>query len=404
MPNAARPPRLLVCTDTYPPQVNGVSVVTSLSIVGLAERGWEIVLAAPRYPAAARDAFPPDILRDGTSDVLLLPSAPLPFYPDIRLSLPNRTALLRLAQRYQPQLVHCATEFAIGWMGQWVARKANLPVVTSYHTDFSRYADAYGVSWLRPTVARHLGRFHGRASRTYTPSAPAAYDARALGAREVEVWGRGVDTTLFHPRQRSEALRAAYGRRDAFLFLHVGRLAAEKGVEQVVRAYARARDRLPAGAIHLVIAGAGPRADALRAMGTDGITFLGNLDRREILPRLYASADAFLFSSVTETLGLVVLEAMASGLPVIATPAGGVADHLRHGTNGLAYPAHDTDAMADAMVSLVLDRARAKALSRGARTTAESLDWCHELDRLDASFRDVVARHVAGGVAERAWR
>ncbi len=157
--------------------------------------------------------------------------------------------------------------------------------------------------------------------------------------------------------------------------------------------------------MHLVVAGAGPRADALRAMGTDGITFLGNLDRREVLPRLYASADAFLFSSVTETLGLVVLEAMASGLPVIATPAGGVADHLRDGENGVAYPAHDVDAMADAMVALVLDRERRERLARGARGTAEALDWRHELDRLDASYRDVIARHrAASGRADRAER
>jgi glycosyltransferase involved in cell wall biosynthesis len=365
-------------------------VVTSLSVVGLAERGWQVVIAAPRYPDTVRDAFPPEAMRAGTTDVLLLPSAPLPFYPDIRLSLPNRTALARLAARHRPHLVHCATEFSLGWLGQSVARERRIPIVTSYHTDFSRYTEAYGVAWLRPAVARHLGRFHQRAVRTYTPSAPAANDVRALGARDVQVWGRGVDTALFHPRQRSEALRAAYGRRDAFLFLHVGRLAAEKGVEHIVRAYALARARLPEGAVHLVIAGAGPRADALRAMGTDGITFLGNLDRRDVLPRLYASADAFLFSSVTETLGLVVLEAMSSGLPVVATPAGGVADHLRHEANGLAYPAHDADAMADAMVALVLDRARTASLARGARATAEALDWRLELDRLDASYRDVI--------------
>lgn len=385
-------PRLLVCTDTYPPQVNGVSVVTSLSVVGLAARGWDVAVAAPRYPATSCDAFPEEAWRAGASHLLLLPSAPLPFYPDIRLSLPNRAALERLARRHRPDLVHCATEFSVGWLGQSLARRNALPVVTSYHTDFSRYTEAYGIGWLRPTVAGHLTRFHQRAQRTYTPSAAAAADLAALGVHDVEVWGRGVDTTLYHPRQRSDALRAHYGGRDTVVFLHVGRLAAEKSVDVLLRAYARARARLPAGAVHLVVAGAGPRTDALRAMGTDGITFLGNLDRREVLPRLYASADAFLFSSVTETLGLVILEAMASGLPVIAAPAGGVADHLRHDVNGLAYPALDADAMADAMVALVLDRARAAALGAGARATAERLDWSHEIDRLDASYREVIAR------------
>lgn len=392
-------PRLLVCTDTYPPQVNGVSVVTSLSVVGLAARGWDVAVAAPRYPAGVRDAFSAEDVRAGASALLLLPSAPLPFYPDIRLSLPNARAFVRLLDRHQPDLVHCATEFSIGWLGQSLARRRGIPVVTSYHTDFSRYTEAYGVPWLRPTVARHLARFHRAAARTYTPSAPAANDLRALGIHHAEVWGRGVDTVRFHPRHRSEPLRVAYGRRDTFIFLHVGRLAAEKGVDVILTAFARARAQLPAGAAHLVIAGAGPRADALRKLGGDDVTFLGNLDRERILPRLYASADAFLFSSVTETLGLVVLEAMASGLPVLATPAGGVSDHLRDGVNGVAVPALDADAMAHAMVALVLDRERALTLGDGARVTAEALDWSHELDRLDASYRSILDTAEAGATA-----
>ena len=118
-------------------------------------------------------------------------------------------------------------------------------------------------------------------------------------------------------------------------------MAAEKGVDRIIAAYELARQSLPAGAIHLVIAGSGPKEDALRESAREGVTFLGNLDRGDVLPRLYASADAFLFASLTETLGLVVLEAMSSGLPVIAVPAGGVADHLRDGINGLACAAED---------------------------------------------------------------
>jgi phosphatidylinositol alpha 1,6-mannosyltransferase len=171
-------------------------------------------------------------------------------------------------------------------------------------------------------------------------------------------------------------------------------MAAEKGVERILAAYALARAQLPDGAVHLVIAGAGPRADALRAQGAEGVTFLGNLDRQTVLPRLYASCDAFLFASLTETLGLVVLEAMASGLPVIAAPAGGVADHLRHGVNGLAYPPGDVAAMARAMVVLALDRSRLRGLARGARETAASLSWECELDRLDASYREMLAESL----------
>ena len=161
------------------------------------------------------------------------------------------------------------------------------------------------------------------------------------------------------------------------------------GVDRIIAAFDLAWQSLPAGALHLVIAGSGPREDALRESVREGVTFLGNLDRAEVLPRLYASADAFLFASLTETLGLVVLEAMSSGLPVIAVPAGGVADHLRDDVNGVACAADDAGDMAAAIVRLALDRARTRRLAAGARLTAEALDWSIELDALDRSYREI---------------
>ena len=184
-------------------------------------------------------------------------------------------------------------------------------------------------------------------------------------------------------------LRHAYGDSDTFLLLHVGRLAAEKGVERILEGFAAAQAALPERDVRLVIAGVGPREAALRAAAPEGVTFLGNLDRRTMLPALYASADAFLFSSHTETLGLVILEAMASGLPVIAAPAGGVADHLRDRVNGLAYPPGDIAAMGRAICAVVRSPSLARQLGDGARATAERLSWEHELDRLDASYREV---------------
>jgi glycosyltransferase involved in cell wall biosynthesis len=184
-------------------------------------------------------------------------------------------------------------------------------------------------------------------------------------------------------------MRAAFGMGSRFTFLYVGRLAAEKCVEQVIEAFRLAGDMLPRGTIHLVIAGTGPREAEIRAAAPPGVTFLGFLDRRGRLPDLYANCDAFVFASVTETLGLVVLEAMASGLPVIAAPAGGVRDHLRDGVNGLEYPDGDVGAMATAMVRLAGDWALHHRLVRGARKTAEGLSWESEMDRLDRSYREV---------------
>lgn len=387
---APQAPRVLYCTDTYPPQVNGVSVVTALSIAGLRARGWECVVVAPKYP----DLLPqrPQHRRTSADHTVDIPSVAFPPYPDIRLAAPSYLRVANTVRTFKPDIVHSATEFMIGRLGQIAAKRAGAIRLSSYHTDFSRYTEAYGVPWMRGAVSGYIKRFHSRSARVFTPSAPARSDLLTLGLTDVQVWGCGVDLTSFAPDRRSIPLRGAYGIDDSVVFLHVGRLAAEKGVDKIIRAFHRARELLPAGAARLVIAGSGPEEAALRSLAGPDVLFLGILDRKRALPRLYASADVFLFSSLTETLGLVVLEAMASGLPVIATPAGGVADHLRDGVNGIAYPPFDVDTMANAIVELTLSYERRRQLAEGARRTALALDWEAELDRLDDSYRAVLAR------------
>jgi phosphatidylinositol alpha 1,6-mannosyltransferase len=382
--------RVLYCTDTYPPQVNGVSIVTALSVAGLSRLGWECAVVAPRYPTATHLMWSASGKGDREpTELVSLPSIALPRYPEVRLALPLPGPIHRLVERFRPDLIHCATEFSIGRMGQLAAAQAKLPVVSSYHTDFARYADAYGKGWLRGTVSSYLGRFHRRSRRIYTPSSVSREDLVRLGVSDVEVWGRGVDAQLFHPSRRSPEMRAVLGLGDRFTFLYVGRLAPEKRAEQIVDAFRIARELLPPDTISLVMAGTGPCEDELREVAPEGVTFLGFLERRTRLPELYASCDAFAFASVTETLGLVVLEAMASGLPVVASPAGGVRDHLRDGENGLAYSAGSADAMAHAMVQLASDTALARRLSRGARSTAEALTWEWEIGLLDRSYREI---------------
>jgi phosphatidylinositol alpha 1,6-mannosyltransferase len=382
--------RVLYCTDTYPPQVNGVSVVTALSIAGLTRLGWECAVVAPEYPAETHAAWNQFAEAGGEKvELLSLPSIALPKYGEVRMALPRPAPVHGLVERFKPDLVHCATEFTVGRMGQLAATRAKIPMVSSYHTDFARYAEAYGASWLRRAVSSYLGRFHRRSRRVYTPSSVSRADVLRLRVPAVEIWGRGVDAELFHPGRRSQAMRAALGIGSRFTFLYVGRLAAEKRPDHIIEAFRLASDALPKGVIHLVMAGTGPLQAELQAAAPQGVTFLGFLERKTRLPDLYANCDAFLFASVTETLGLVVLEAMASGLPVIAAPAGGVRDHLRDGHNGLAYPAGDVNAMARSMVRLAGEWWLTQQLARGARQTAEALTWEREIDRLDQSYREV---------------
>jgi phosphatidylinositol alpha 1,6-mannosyltransferase len=388
--------RVLYCTDTYPPQVNGVSLVTAMSVTGLHERGWSCAVVAPRYPRSERNVFAGAAGENGADTLhIAVPSVGFPPYPDVRLSAPAYRTIARAVRTFRPDLVHCETEFMLGQLGQIAARRARIPMVSSYHTDFARYTTEYHVPWLRSTISGYLTRFHKRARRTYTPSAPCRDELERAGVGDVEVWGRGVDAESYAPSRRSGELRDRLGVGDRFTFLYVGRLAPEKRADQIVEAYRQALPHLPPDTTRLVMAGAGPSEQAVRAAAPEGTIFLGYLDRARELPALYASADAFVFASLTETLGLVVLEAMASGLPVIASPAGGVADHLRDGVNGVSYPPGDVPAMAAAMVALAMDRPRARVLSCGARATAEGLSWGRELDRLDASYREV----CAGGAA-----
>jgi glycosyltransferase involved in cell wall biosynthesis len=244
-------------------------------------------------------------------------------------------------------------------------------------------------------VSKYIGRFHRRSACVYTPSAPARDDLRAMGVRRVEVWGRGVDIASFGPDRLSQPLRASLGVDQSVVFLHVGRLAAEKGVDVIIRAFALACEMMPARAARLVVAGASPAEASLREVAGPDVSFLGVLDRAKSLPRLYASADAFLFSSLTETLGLVVLEAMASGLPVVATPAGGVADHLRDGENGIGIGPRDVEGMAKTIVTLTLNADLRRRLAAAALATAQELDWERELDRLDESYREILGQSPA---------
>ncbi len=385
--------RALYCTDTWLPQVNGVTVVTERSVRGLIARGWTVEVIAPRYPDSS-----PRVLAGGPVNgtprpvVHSIPSVAAPRYPELRIAFPAPWRLNAIVRDVAPDIVHCATEFMIGRVGMWAAQRAGIPVVTSYHTDFGRYAQLYGFGRAGRWVERYVGAMHRAAHRTFTPSAASKSALACLGVTSVDVWGRGVDLSTFQPERRSADLRTRLGLQGAFTFLYVGRLAREKSVDIVLKAFRLLTDRMGHKTLRLVVAGSGPEEPALRELAPAGTVFLGNLDRDRELPALYATADAFAFASTTETLGLVVLEAMASALPVIATPVGGVAEHLRDDFNGIAFAAGDVGSLASAMHRIASTAGLRERLSAGATETAHTLGWDAELDRLDAAYRDVCAQ------------
>ena len=346
-------------SDTYLPQVNGVTTVVRRIVALLRAQGHEAAIVAPRYPGFATPV--------GERE-LRIPSLPFPPYPDVRLSMPQFRRVAQFFDEFQPDVIHVHTEGALGLVGRRYARDRKLPLVTSFHTNFPQYSQHYGVGFLAPAVWRWLMRFHRPAALTLTPGEAVRDDLVRRGIAQAVVWGRGVDTQLFHPGQRDPHWRSWLARdADTPIVLHVGRLALEKNLGVLIAAWRRARDLLD-GRAAFAAAGEGPVARSIAA-GLPFVRLLGFLPRPH-LAKLFASADVCVFPSHTETCGLVALEAMASGVAVVAADAGGLRESIQHGVTGVLVPPHDPRGYADAIADLVRDPTRRFALGAAARERA----------------------------------
>ena len=371
--------RIGLVTDTYTPQVNGVSTIVQRIADVLRESGHDVAVVAPRYPAGGD--------RD-TVHGLRVPSVPFPPYPAIRLSLPSFGAVARFLDAFRPELLHVHTEGPLGLAGRRYAVRRGRPLVTSFHTDFPRYARHYGVQALAPLVWRWLAWFHGPAGLTLTPGDAIRDELHRHGLSAARVWGRGVDPRQFHPARRDAGWRRwLAGGDDSAIVLHVGRLAPEKNVETLIAAWRLARERLGHRAT-FVVAGEGPLAARLVAE-LPFVRQLGFLPRAT-LATLYASSDLCVLPSHTETCGLVALEAMASGLPVIAADAGGLREGVRHDQTGLLIAPRDAAAFAAGIAALVLDPARRFTLAAAAREWALQRDSVHEDAQLLTLYADLM--------------
>lgn len=379
--------RIALVTDTYTPQVNGVTTVVCRVADTVRADGHPVALVAPRYPAA----------NTGVPGELRIPSLPFPPYPSIRLSLPYRRRVFEHLDRFAPDLVHVATEGPLGALGRRYALRRDVPLVTSFHTHFPAYARHYGVPALAPLVWRWLVHFHRPARMIHTPGESVQDELIRHGLSQTVVWGRGVDAEHFHPRRADDGWRRWLGGSPgAGIVLHVGRLAAEKNLGVLVDAWQQAHRRLGRRAA-FVVAGDGPEASSLMARAPFARR-LGFLDR-DTLAVLYASADLCVLPSRTETCGLVALEAMASGVPVIAANAGGLRESVRHAENGLLVAPEDPSGFAEAIVRLIENGALRQQLALGARRTAEVRDQRGENRELLQQYTAISAmRTVTGGV------
>ena len=365
--------KICLATDTFLPEVNGVTTVLATMRDGLRRRGHEVFVLAPHYGH----------LTDDESGIHRLGAMPCPGYGQVRLSWPWGRGLHRVLERFAPDLVHAVTEGPLGLFGRAYAQRHEVPLVSSFHTDFPRYAARYlGPLAVGPTRA-YLRWFHQAARLTQTPRDVTREVLRRLGLPRAVVWGRGVDTTWFRPERRSTERRRLSNADGRVQVLHVGRLAVEKDVDTLVAAFRAAYGRLGEAAT-FTVAGDGPRAQAVRGAlpFARHLGFIG----RDRLAELYADSDIFVFPSPTETCGLVALEALASGVPVIGARAGGIPNNVREGITGRLIAAGDSARFADAIVELVEDGAQRGAMGQAARAFAVGRDWAVELDQLEAAY------------------
>jgi glycosyltransferase involved in cell wall biosynthesis len=378
--DTARRMHIAMVTETYPPEVNGVARTVAMMADGMRALGHSVQLVRPRQ--GANDAAQ----RADGYDELLRPGIPIPRYTQLKMGLPSKSALLRAWRERRPDVVHIATEGPLGWSALAAARRLGVPVATDFHTNFHAYSRHYGVPWLARPVAAWLRRFHNRADCTMVPTEEMSADLARLGFERLRIVGRGVNARTFSPERRRRELRAQWGADDdALVAICVSRFAPEKNFPQVIEAYQAMRRANPA--TRLVLVGDGPLLAELRRADT-GSVIAGRLVNGELSAH-YASGDVFLFPSLTETFGNVTLEAMASGLAVVAYRTAAARQHLVHGRSALLAEPGDRAGFIAHAERLAREPALARALGQAARLAAEPVSWESIAREFEAAIAEV---------------
>ncbi len=371
--------RLALVTETYPPEVNGVALTMAHLAAGLRRIGSRVEIVRPSRPGEdARD--------DDTDELeLRLPGAALPSYPGLRFGWPAGRLLRRRWSAQRPDAVYIATEGPLGWSALSAARSLGIPVASGFHTRFDQYLGRYGLGIGRLAFA-WMRYFHNRADATLVPTRELATTLPRQGFARVVQLARAVDTHVFDPIYRNAELRARWRVEEGDpVMIHVGRLAPEKNLWLAIRAFRRIQAKRPMA--RFVLVGDGPERAALEAANPDFI-FAGTL-RDRALAEHFASADLFLFPSLSETFGNVTLEAMASGVPTIAFDYGAAREYLRDGLHGRAIACGDNDGFVAAAAALADDapaRARMGSAARAAVARMEPSRVCEDFAALLAGL------------------
>ncbi len=370
--------RIALFTETFLPKVDGIVTRLRHTVEHLQRGGDQVLVFCPEgglkeYKGAKIH---------GVSGM------PLPLYPELKLAFP-RPSVGTALEKFNPDVIHVVNPAVLGLGGIYYAKNLNIPLVASYHTHLPQYLQHYGLGSLEGVLWELLKLAHNQAELNLCTSTVMVEELVTRGIERVDLWQRGVDTEMFQPHLSCHKMRdrLSQGHADAPLLLYVGRVSPEKQIDRIKLVL----DAIPGS--RLAIVGDGPAKEELEAHFTGTAThFVGYLHGLE-LAAAYASADAFIFPSATETLGLVLLEAMAAGCPVVAARSGGIPDIVTDGVNGYLFEPDDPQGALAATQRLLAAKQEREELRKNARLEAEKWGWSAATLQLQSFYQGVVSSH-----------
>jgi glycosyltransferase involved in cell wall biosynthesis len=368
--------RIALFTETFLPKVDGIVTRLSHTVDHLQRTGNQVLVVSPEGGLKEYKG----------AKIYGVPGFPLPLYPELKLAIP-RPSITQTLNAFKPDLVHIVNPAVLGLGGLYYAKSAGVPLVASYHTHLPKYLEHYGLGMLEGLLWELLKAMHNQAVLNLCTSTAMQDALSSHGIERVEVWQRGVDTELFRPELASRKVREEFtqGNPDSPLLLYVGRLSAEKEIDRikpVLEAIPNAR---------LALVGDGPYRADLERIFADTPTYFAGYRTGVDLGAAFASADAFIFPSRTETLGLVLLEAMAAGCPVIAANAGGIPDIVTDGVNGYLFDPQDDQGAIAATQRLLANSTERDILRHNARLEAERWGWAAATQQLYQFYDTILA-------------
>lgn len=371
--------RIALFTETFLPKVDGIVTRLCQTISQLQATGNQVLVFAPEGGLKEYKG----------AEVYGVSGFPLPLYPELKLAFP-RPAIRDELIAFKPDLIHVVNPAVLGLAGLFYSKALKLPLVASYHTHLPQYLGYYGLGALEGVLWELLKAGHNQANLNLCTSSAMVSELTAHGIERVALWQRGVDTETFQPHLASQEMRShlSQGHPEHPLLLYVGRLSAEKEIDRiksVLQAIPQAR---------LALVGGGPYRQELEKHFAGTSTYFAGYMAGQELASAFASADAFVFPSRTETLGLVLLEAMAAGCPVVAARSGGIPDIVQDGVNGYLFDPTNDQGAAIATQRLLSNQVEREALRRNARREAEKWGWAAATRQLQSYYQAVIRPHT----------